>query len=273
MQLGSAPELLGSSVMTSHQSPDPAPLDERLGQMALQLQAAHDALEKTRRTQSDFLWAMGHAFRSPLTAILGFAQLMDGGAATPTPSQKKSLAQILKAGWDLLALIDEIVDVSLIQSGRLPLHKEPVSLRDVLRDCETRVQPLAHRSGARVVFDWPAQPLIVSADRTRLQQILMTLLGHSLLHSGAAGEVHVSCQVCTDGRLRVNFMDSSAGQSAAWLASAGPVTQIQLIVSQQIAGTMDAIIATEVIAPELIASKAGEVRAYWLELNAAGSTP
>jgi len=236
--------------------------------MALQLQAAHSALAQTQRGQSEFLGAMGHALREPLTAILGFAQLMDAGAPTPTPRQKSNLAQIQQAGWGLLALIDEIVDASLIACGKLQLQMEDVELEEVLRDCEILVEPLARQSDVQVVFAWPAQPLIVVADRARLRQILMSLLGHALVHSGAGGTVHVNSHRCADGRARVHFQDTSGGRSAAWLAQVDPVKHIQLIVSQQLAGCMAGVIATE-----STASTAGNACAYWLELNEAGPAP
>ena len=254
--------------MDDRQLAAPAQLDDALRQMAQQLQAAQASLAQARHTQAEFLWAMGHALRSPLTAILGFAELMDAGLPTPTLRQKSSLAQILQAGWSLLTLIDEILDASLIESGKLHLQMEPVSLEDVLRDCEARVEPLVRQHASQVVFAWPAQPLLVAADRTRLQQILMTLLEHSLLHSGAAGAVQVSCQRCADSRVRVRFQDTSAGQSAAWLAPDGPARPIKLIVGQRLAEHMGGVIATETVA-----GTAGDASAYWLELNAAGSTP
>ena len=236
--------------------------------MALQLHTAQASLAQALHTQSEFLWAMGHALRSPLTAILGFAELMDAGVPSPTPRQKNSLAQILQAGWGLLTLIDEILDPSLIESGKLQLQMEQISLEDVLRDCEILVEPLARQSDGHVVFAWPTQPLLVTADRTRLRQILMTLLGHSLLHSGGAGAVQVSCQRHADDRVRVYLRDASSGQSVAWLAHGDPVNHIKLIVSQQLAGLMGGVIATE-----FIAGTAGDASAYWLELNAAGRAP
>ncbi len=246
----------------------PAELDDPLRQMVLQLDAAQAAFEQARRTQSEFLWAIGHALRSPLTAILGFAQLLDAGVPTPTPRQKNSLAQILRAGWGLLALIDEILDASLIESGKLQLQMEHASLEDELRLCEVMVEPLARQSNGQVSFTWPTQPVFAAVDRTRLRKIVMTLLGHSLLHSGAAGAVQVSCHRCADRRLRVHFQDTSRGKSAAWLAPGATASDIKLIVSQQLAGLMGGVIATE-----FIASTAGDTSAYWLELNASGSTP
>ena len=84
----------------------------------------------------------GHELRSPLNAILGFAQLLELGAPAPTSTQAASVSQIVKAGWHLLELIDEILDLTLIESGRLSLSLEPTSLRDVLQDCQAMIAPL-----------------------------------------------------------------------------------------------------------------------------------
>ena len=246
----------------------PAHIDDPLREMELKLRAAEDALAQALRTHSEFLWAMGHALRSPLTAILGFAELMDAGMPAPTSRQKNGLAQILKAGWGLLALIDEILDASLLECGKLQLQMECLSLEEVLRACEALVRPLARQNDVDVVFAWPAQPLFVMADRTRLRQILMNLVGHALSHSGAAGTVHVSCHRCEDGRVRVHFRDTSCGRSVAWLTDDDPAKNIKLIVSQQLAGYMGGEIATE-----NIAGPTGNVNAYWLELSSGGLTP
>ena len=258
----------------------PAPLEDALRQMTLQLHAAEAELVQTRHTQSEFLWAMSHALRSPLTSLLGFAQLMDAEVPTPTASQKSSLAEIQQAGWGLLAMIDEILDASLIGSGKLNLEMEPVSLEEVLRDCDLLAEPLARQANVHIDFAWPEQTLLVAADRNRLRQILMTLLKHALSHSGASGAVQVSCQRCANGRVRVNFKDTSLGKSAAWLAHPHGANHIKLIVSQQLAGYMGGVIATEPTANASNASNgsntantaktASQASAFWLELNAAG---
>lgn len=256
---------LGCAVIDSSPLAAPAPLDDALRQMTAKLHAAQAELLQTRQNQSDFLWAMSHALRSPLTSLLGFAQLMDAEVPTATASQKSSLAQIQQAGWGLLAMIDEILDAALIESGKLHLEIEPVSLEEVLRDCDMLVEPLARQSSAHVHFAWPEQPLFVAADRTRLRRIIMTILSHALSHSGAAGAVQVSCQHRTKGRLRVHFQDTSHGKSAAWLAHPHAVAHIKLIVSQQLAGYMGGVIATE-----STANMASPASTFWLELNAAG---
>ena len=241
--------------------------DDPLLKMAAQLQTAQDALAEARRSKSEFLYAVGHALRSPLTSILGFAELMDGENPTPTPSQKHSLTQILSAGRDLQTLIDEILDVSMIESGQLSLHIESLAIKDVLQDCEALIQPLARHHNARVEFAWPSHPLLVAADPTRLRQLVMTLLRHSLSHSGTEGLVRVSCQQCADGRVRVLFEDSSSGQSSAWLARAEPANHFQLMLSQQLAECMGCLIASG-----FGTNTEGDAGLYWLEMNTAEST-
>ena len=97
-------------------------------QVELQLQNAMAVAEKANLAKSDFLSSMSHELRTPLSAILGFAQLMETGSPLPTPSQKRSIDQILQAGWYLLELINEILDLALIESGKLSLSLEPSAL-------------------------------------------------------------------------------------------------------------------------------------------------
>src|ERR1700690_1414345 len=97
-------------------------------QVELKLNEAMVVAEKANLAKSDFLSSMSHELRTPLNAILGFAQLMESGSPQPTPSQKRNLDQILKAGWYLLELINEILDLALIESGKVILSREPVSL-------------------------------------------------------------------------------------------------------------------------------------------------
>src|SRR5256886_14387396 len=93
----------------------------RSRQVEQTLTQAKGAAEKANLAKSEFLSSMSHELRSPLNAILGFAQLMDSDAKPATPSQKASIDQILRAGWYLLELINEILDLAQIESGRLSL--------------------------------------------------------------------------------------------------------------------------------------------------------
>ena len=125
-------------------------LDQALQETNLALQSAKLAAEKANLAKSDFLSNMSHELRSPLNAILGFAQLMESGTPPPTPAQRQSIDQILQAGWYLLELINEILDLALIESGKLSLSREPISLVDVLSDCRGMIEPLAIEKRHRV---------------------------------------------------------------------------------------------------------------------------
>ena len=94
-------------------------LDKALKEKNVELESAKVLAEKANLAKSDFLSSMSHELRTPLSAILGFAQLMESGTPPPTPAQKRSIDQILKAGWYLLELINEILDLAVIESGRL----------------------------------------------------------------------------------------------------------------------------------------------------------
>src|SRR5204862_2779862 len=112
------------------------------------LNEAMAAAEKANRAKTDFISSMSHELRTPLNAILGFAQLLESGAPPPTPSQKRNLDQILQAGWYLLELINEVLDLALIESGKVMLSPEPVSLVEVMLECQATIEPQAQHRGA-----------------------------------------------------------------------------------------------------------------------------
>ena len=116
-------------------------LDQTLAETNVKLTRAKFVADKANLAKSDFLSAMSHELRSPLNAILGFAQLMESGSPPPTPNQKASIDQILQAGWYLLKLINEILDLAFVESGKLSLSMEPISLSEKLLDCQAMVEP------------------------------------------------------------------------------------------------------------------------------------
>jgi signal transduction histidine kinase/ActR/RegA family two-component response regulator len=175
------------------------------------LQDAKAEAERANLAKSDFLSSMSHELRSPLNAILGFAQLLDSGAPPPTSSQKDCVDQITQAGWYLLELINEILDLALIESGRLSLSSEPVELAEVLADCQGMIEPQARKSGITVVFAQPAHPLFVKADRTRAKQIFINLLSNAIKYNRVGGSVEVSCTERADKRIRVTVRDTGLG--------------------------------------------------------------
>src|SRR5580698_4765672 len=159
----------------------------------VELERARAAAEKANLAKSDFLSSMSHELRSPLNAILGFAQLITSDAPPPTASQAASIDQILHAGWYLLELINEILDLAQIESGKLALSREPTSLAEVMLECQAMIEPQAQKRGIKMIFPKSDAPYFVDADRTRLKQILINLLSNSIKYNHANGTVVVEC--------------------------------------------------------------------------------
>src|SRR5256885_1253445 len=171
------------------------------------LTRAKGAAEKANLAKSDFLSSMSHELRSPLNAILGFAQLMEAEPDSLTSSQKGSIAEILRAGWYLLELINEILDLAQIESGKLSLSKEPTSLAEVILECQAMVEPQAQSAHVRMTFPRFEVPRFVLADRTRLKQILMNLLSNAVKYNRPGGTVVLDCVRTGADRIRLSVKD------------------------------------------------------------------
>jgi signal transduction histidine kinase/ActR/RegA family two-component response regulator len=193
-------------------------LDQVLRDKNSELETARALADKANQAKSEFLSSMSHELRSPLNAILGFAQLMDSAEPVPTSAQKASIEQILRAGWYLLELINEVLDLALIESGRLSLSREPVSLHEVLQDCQTLIEPLARKKQILVHFPLYVAPCFVAADRTRLKQVVINLLSNAIKYNCLGGSVDVTCNVRPLQRLRVSIQDSGDGLSVEKIA-------------------------------------------------------
>src|SRR4029453_17652497 len=182
-------------------------------QVEAALTNAKATAEKANLAKSDFLSSMSHELRSPLNAILGFAQLMESDVPPPTTSQKASIEQILHAGWYLLELINEILDLAIIESGRLSLSLEPVSLVEVMLECQAMIEPQAQKRGISMTFPQFDIRCFVMADRTRVKQVLINLLSNAIKYNKAGGTVLVDCTatVSTPQRIRVSVKDTGAG--------------------------------------------------------------
>ena len=183
-----------------------------------ELNEAMAAAEKANKAKTDFLSSMSHELRTPLNAILGFAQLLESGSPSPTPSQKRNIDQILKAGWYLLELINEILDLALIESGKLTLSQEPVSLAEVMLECRAMIEPQAQKRGIGMTFPRFEIPHMVKADRTRVKQVLINLLFNAIKYNKPAGKVAVECSLRSPDAIRISVQDTGVGLAPEQLA-------------------------------------------------------
>jgi len=237
----------------------------------LQIIQAMAAADKANRAKTEFISSMSHELRTPLNAILGFAQLLESGTPEPTPTQQRSIQQVLKAGWYLLDLINQILDLTHIESGKLTLQCEPVSLAEVLAECRAMVEPLAQQRGISMVFAHTERPPFVLAERTRLKQVLINLLSNAIKYNHPSGCVAVACTLCPSGAMRISVHDTGPGLT--------PEQQAQLFqpfnrVGQEVGGEEGTGIGL-VVAQRLVHLMGGTIGAdsvpgvgsvFWIEL-------
>ena len=237
-----------------------------------ELNDAMAAAEKANRAKTDFLSGMSHELRTPLNAILGFAQLMESGSPSPTPSQKRNLEQILKAGWYLLELINEILDLALIESGKVTLSREPVSLAEVMLECRAMIEPQARKRGVGMTFPRFESPFFVKADRTRVKQVLINLLFNAVKYNKPGGAVAVDCTLSPPDSIRISVRDTGAGLAPEQLAQlyqpfnrlgkeagAEEGTGIGLVVTKRLVELMGGVLGAD--------SAVGVGSVFWIELS------
>lgn len=166
--------------------------------------------EQANRAKSEFLSRMSHELRTPMNAVLGFAQLLQ--FTLEDPDAQSNVAQILKAGKHLLALIDEVLDISRIESGRLLLSVESVRIGDVIEEVMLLMAPIAVQNGIELSTQdsefWNRYALV---DRQRIKQVLLNLVSNAIKYNSQNGSVFVECATTVDGRLRIIVRDTGKG--------------------------------------------------------------
>lgn len=253
-------------------------LSEVLQARNVELESARVVADKANRAKSDFLSNMSHELRTPLSAVLGFAQLIESGSPPPTPSQQQSLDQILKAGWYLLELINEVLDLAQVESGKLLLSLETVSLTKVVHECQTMIEPQAQTCSIRVNFPEFETPYFVKADAIRLKQVLINLLSNAIKYNRKNGTVVVDCIMNLPGRVRIGVQDTGEGLAPDKLTqlfqpfnrlgkvgSAKDGTGIGLVVCKRLIELMGGAIGVE--------STVGKGSVFWIELNLTTELP
>ncbi len=241
-------------------------------EVELKLHKAMALAERANLAKSDFLSSMSHELRTPLSAILGFAQLLESGSPGPTVSQRRSIDQILQAGWYLLELINEILDLALIESGKLSLSLEPSSLVEVMEECRAMIEPQAHKRGISVKFPRFETRHFVSADRTRVKQVLINLLSNAVKYNRPDGSVAVDCVLRAPNRVRISVADTGAGLTPDQLlqlfqpfnrlgqeGKSEEGTGIGLVVCKRLVEIMGGAIGAESIV--------GKGSVFWIELD------
>lgn len=241
-----------------------------------EIKTARLEAERANRAKSEFLSRMSHDLRTPMNAVLGFAQLL---AAEPLPeAQTECVRQILRGGEHLLDLINEVLDIARIESGQLSLSPEPVEVREIVGHTVRLVAPLAQQRHIALSIEPSAlAKASVVADRQRLSQILLNLLSNAVKYNREGGSVIVGFEAGAESSLRINVTDTGAGIPPQKLrllfrpferlgaeSSGIEGTGLGLILSRGLAEAMGGSVG--------VISKIGVGSTFWVELRLAGET-
>lgn len=173
------------------------------------LSRAMEEAARSSQAKSEFLTSMSHELRTPMNAIIGFSQLLETDP-TLNLDQRENIDEILKAARHLLSLINEVLDLSKIESGHVDLSLEPVKMSLLVEECLRLVKPMTitHNIQISVQID---QSAIIMADRVRLRQILLNLLSNAIKYNREQGDVVVEVSVSTEGQVLLKVRDTGKG--------------------------------------------------------------
>ncbi len=213
---------------------------------------AREAAEASNRAKSEFLSRMSHELRTPLNAMLGFAQLLELDTRQPlTSSQRPWVTQIQHAGWHLLEMINDVLDLSRIESGNLRLQLETLNLAALLEATVVMLEGDARRRAIRVTLDLAPGALTLLGDATRVKQILINLLSNAVKYNVEGGEVRIAARAQGSDAVEIVVADTGLGMTPEQVADlfqpfnrlgrergAQEGTGIGLVISQRLAELM-----------------------------------
>jgi PAS domain S-box-containing protein len=188
-------------------------LEERIKERTQELWESKNLAEKSNKAKSEFLSRMSHELRTPMNAILGFAQLMKESKKDPLPKlHQNRVSQILNAGSHLLELINEVLDLARIESGKITVSLEPICLAELIEEVLTVAHPLSENFDIKLIDQITKnKDVYVLADKTRLKQVFLNLISNGIKYNRKGGSVTLSLNHKDNAGLRIDIVDTGMG--------------------------------------------------------------
>lgn len=245
-------------------------LEELVHKRTLEMKSALDEAERSNMAKSDFLSHMSHELRTPLNAIIGFGQMLELDAELFNETQQGNVKEILDAGHHLLVLINDVLDLAKIESGKLEVSMEAVKVCDVLQQCITLVQSHADKRQIEIIDNLSDKGYCVHADYTRLKQVFLNLLSNAVKYNRDSGRITVDSELTKEQNLRISITDTGEGLTKDEVAQLFTPfervdefnnvegTGIGLVITKNLIELMDGSLDVN--------SNKGEGTTFWIEL-------
>ncbi len=186
--------------------------EKRLEALNRELAEANRKIQEANRLKSQFVANMSHELRTPLTGIIGWAEVMlEGVLGEITPEQAARLETIRSNGRHLLQLINDVLDLSKIESGRMPMERSSFPLADVLAEVEQTMRPMAEEKEQALTFEIPEDEINVVGDPGRTRQVLINLVGNACKFTPEKGKITVRAELTPEGMAHVSVSDTGPG--------------------------------------------------------------
>ncbi|MCG6872887.1 MAG: hypothetical protein LJE84_11400 [Gammaproteobacteria bacterium] len=229
--------------------------------------------EEANKVKAQFLEKMSHELRTPLNSILGFTQILEADRKNPLrESHREGIKQIQEAGWHLLEIVNELLDLNLVEAEEVQLQMEPVALADLLQNCLDTIEPLAERHGI-TIRPLQASGCHVRTDPARLRQVMRILLSNAVKFNHDGGSLKVTCQQTVEGTVRVGVTDTGRGIPEDELPSIFEPFSQQYLDTYALHGTGIGLAIAKRLVEQMggqmeVVSELGKGSTFWLELQA-----